>query len=307
MSLRLPRFKRASNVPPIQLTERDFEIIRLVYRHRFLSSSHIVALIGGSSQQLLRRLQSLYHHGYLERPRAQLDYYSKGGSRPMVYGIGNKAAALLKGEFSLAAKRLDWNAKNRSVRRIFLEHALLVSDIMVRIELACRQNGHIRLIPGKDLSLPHTISKQRQPFKWKVSVRNGVRLGIVPDGVFALEYPGPADTRERAFFFLEADRGTMPVIRRKLSQTSIYRKLLAYKSTWSQSIHRRRFGFHRFRVITVTSNVTRLNSIQNACSKLKTGHGLFLFSDRTLFEKSDDIFNLLWATGRLGQLATLLN
>jgi hypothetical protein len=35
-SHRLPRFKRASAVAPIQITERDGEIIRSVHRHRFL-------------------------------------------------------------------------------------------------------------------------------------------------------------------------------------------------------------------------------------------------------------------------------
>ena len=60
---RLPRFKRAPTVVPIELTERDRDIIRLVHRHRFLRSPQITALLGGSSQQLLRRLQSLYHHG----------------------------------------------------------------------------------------------------------------------------------------------------------------------------------------------------------------------------------------------------
>jgi hypothetical protein len=35
-------------------------------------------------------------------------------------------------------------------------------------------------------------------------------------------------------FFLEADRGTMPVTRWTLSQTSFFRKLLAYEATWTQ-------------------------------------------------------------------------
>jgi DNA-binding Lrp family transcriptional regulator len=81
-SSRLPRFKRASAVAPIELTERDRDIIRLVHRHRFLRSTQIVALVGDSSQQLLRRLRLLYHHGYLERPRAQIDYYHRGVIEP---------------------------------------------------------------------------------------------------------------------------------------------------------------------------------------------------------------------------------
>jgi DNA-binding Lrp family transcriptional regulator len=291
----------------MRLTARDRQIIRLVHRHRFLRSSHIVALIGGSSQQILRRLQLLYHHGYLERPRAQIDYHQYGGSHHMVYGIGNKGAALLKEEFSIPFDQLNWSAKNHSVGRIFIEHALLVSDIMVRIELACRENGRIRLLWGDELACSSTISRNRQQFKWKITVSNGVKVGIIPDRVFALESSGAGGNRDCAFFFLEADRGTMPVIRRRLSQTSFFRKLLAYESTWSQSIHRTRFGFHRFRVLTVTTSDKRMRVLANACAQLKSGHGLFLFTDRSFLDVPTDIFSLAWHTARPGETTTLLN
>src|SRR3989304_4958318 len=110
--LRLPRFKRASTVSPFQLTKRDREIIRLVHRHRFLRSQQIVALMGGSSQQVLRRLKLLYHHGYLERPRAQLQYYERGGSKSIAYGLGNKGGALLKHEHGIAVHPDSWGDKN---------------------------------------------------------------------------------------------------------------------------------------------------------------------------------------------------
>src|SRR5258706_6767476 len=94
-NIRSPRFKRSSKVAPIQLTKRDREIIRHIHRHRFLRSHQIVALVASSPQQVLRRLQLLYHHGYLDRPRAQLEYYERGGARPMVYGLSNKGGILL--------------------------------------------------------------------------------------------------------------------------------------------------------------------------------------------------------------------
>ena len=116
-SNRLPRFKRVAGVAAIQLTERDRKIICLFHRHRFLRSSHIVALIGQSSQPVLRRLQLLYQHGYLERPRAQIDYYHRGGSRQIVYGLGHKGAAILKRMGGIAFHELDWGEKNRTIGR----------------------------------------------------------------------------------------------------------------------------------------------------------------------------------------------
>jgi DNA-binding Lrp family transcriptional regulator len=288
----------------MQLTERDREIIRLVYQHRFLRSPQIVALVGGSGQQVLRRLQLLYHHGYLERPRMQLDYYHQGGSRHIVYGLGSKSAAFLNKDLGVAFQQLPWGEKNGRVQRMFLEHALLVSDVMVALELACRGRGNVRLIDEPELR--SVIRQTPKPCQWRVNAENRSKLCIIPDRVFALEFPNQKDEPERVLFFLEADRGTMPVIRRTLSQSSFYRKLLGYEATWAQSIHRTRFGFHRFRVMTVTTIPGRVQSLIEACSQFKSGKGLFLFADRTVLEKPD-LFSSIWTSGHNGQSTNLLN
>src|SRR5580765_3797129 len=121
-SLRLPRFKRSTAIAALRLTERDREILGHVHRHRFLRSSHIVTLADGSEQQLLRRLQLLFHHGYLDRPRSQLAYYHQGGSKNIVYGLGNKGAKLLAG-FAEPRPRFDWTDRNQSVKQLYLEHS----------------------------------------------------------------------------------------------------------------------------------------------------------------------------------------
>src|ERR1039458_5778543 len=303
---RLPHFKRDSAVPAIKLTERDGEIIRLVERFRFVRSSHICALIPGSQQQLLRRLKLLYHHGFLERPRAQLDYYHKGGSSHMVYGLGNKCAALLRRDLVLGSGQVRWGEKSRAMGRVYLEHALLVSDVMVAIELACRRTG-IRLLTDRELPLADKTTGKRRPFRWQVKISNRLKLGVIPDCVFALDFKDHSGASDRAFFFLEADRATMPVIRKSLSQTSFYRKLRAYEATWSQSIHQTQFGFHRFRVLTVTTSAERMKSLVNACSKLERGQGLFLFADQTVLERPGDLFSPIWQTGKEGQTVNLLD
>ena len=301
MASRLPRFKRAPTAASIRLTERDHDIILLVYRHRFLRSPQIVALLGGSPQHLLRRLKLLYHHGYLERPRAQIDTYHQSGSRHIIYGLGNKSRTFLKEELDEDFGEVSWGEKNSAVGRMFLEHALLVSDVMVSLELACRKRDGTRLLYEDQLDL----RPERQPFQWRVKTRDGIRLGVIPDRVFALEYQDQYAQPQRVHFFLEADRGTMPVIRSGLTQTSFYRKLLAYEATWTQKIHERHLGIHRFRVLTVTTIAGRVNSLLEACSRLKRGHGLFLFADRTILEKN--MFSPIWHIARPGKTAGLLN
>ena len=298
---RLPRFNRTPIAAPIDLTERDRWIIRLIHRHRFLRSDQIVAFVGGSQQQILRRLNLLYHHGYLERPRAQIQYYERGGSKSIAYGLGNKGGTLLKQESGITVHPDSWGEKNHVIGRVYLEHTLFVADVMVAIELACRKQAAIQLLYEDEL----TISLDRQPFQWRVNIQNGWKLGVIPDRVFALDFSNASGQSQRIYFFVEADRGTMPVTRRTLSQTSFYRKLLAYEATWTQKIHQRILGIHRFRVLTVTTIPGRVKSLAEACSQLKRGHGLFLFADKTIL--SDDIFSSVWQTGKLGENGSILD
>jgi hypothetical protein len=290
---RLPRFQRVTKVAPIRLTERDHKIIRLIHRYRFLRSHQIIALIGGSAQPLSRRLQWLFHHGYLERPRAQLQYYERNGSQTIAYGLGNKSGSLLQ------LNPASWGEKNRGIGRMYLAHALLVSDVMVSLELACRQHG-IRLLHEDQLNLPVAA-----PLHWRTRLRDGTKLGVIPDRVFALEYSDQNGQVQRIYYFLEADRGTMPVIREKLTQSSFYRKLLAYEATWTNKVHQRHLGIPRFRVLTVTTSAARVKSLLHACSRLQRGHGLFLFADQSVLQR--DLLTAVWQCGKAAAMSALVD
>ena len=105
----------------------------------------------------------------------------------MVYGLGNKGGKLLEREFGIT---VSGNENDDGIGRMFLEHAILVSDVMVSIELACRTSGDVTLLYEDQLALQ---SKQTQ-FQWRVKVHeHGVTLGVVPDRVFALEYADHAE------------------------------------------------------------------------------------------------------------------
>ena len=305
--LRKPRFQRAPEIVPIQLTERDRMIVRCVFQHRFLRSWQIAALVGGSKQAVLRRLQLLYHHGYLERPRAQIEYFQPGGSRAFAYGLADRGAELLRLTENPSPRALEWSVKNRAVKSLFLEHALLVSDVMVSLELACRRHGGIRLLNPNELPLPSATRSRLEPFRWKISLNSGTRLGVMPDCVFGLELADQPADQNRAYFFLEADRGTMPITRNGLHHSSFHRKLLAYEATWLQELHRKQFGFHRFRVLTVTTSTERLPHLVEACRQLDRGQGLFLFADLDSFRASPDPLALPWQGARSGQTVRLID
>jgi len=304
---RRPRFERVP-IRPMILTPRDLAILRAVHRHRLLRSTHLVALTGGSRQATLRRLQLLFHHRYLDRPPMQLDWYTHG-SEPFVYALGSRGAEALAAEGELKPGALRPETKNRDLSRLFLRHALAVAEVMVAFEVACRSREGVTFIQPEEVlaAAPEATRRLRLPFRWQVEVSEGEklhRLGVEPDRVFGLSFAGEPQHRQRAYFFLEPDRGTMPVTRKGLAQTSFRRKLLGYRETWRRGLHRSHLGIPNFRILTVTTTEERLRHLVAACQSLRGGGSrLFLFADQGALGRSN-ILSHEWMNGR-GELLSL--
>src|SRR5437016_2810619 len=101
MTSRLPRFRRHRfRKLPLMLQERDRAIIRLVADYGVVTSQEICSLVGGSDQMILRRLQKMYHGGYLDRPQHQ----RLRGNGKMIYTLGQRGAQVVAetGDFQLA-------------------------------------------------------------------------------------------------------------------------------------------------------------------------------------------------------------
>ena len=227
----------------------------------------------------------------------------------MVYALGNRGVKLLAERFQIPPPKVDWTWKNRKTRRVFLEHTLLVADVMVALELACRENGKVRLVEPSEIlaAAPEATQRRRNPFYWRATVRHeeyNVPIGLVPDKVFGLEF---AEEGKRAYFFLEADRATMPVVRKSLRQTSLYRKLVGYYATWQQEIHTELFGFKNFRVLFVTTSPERCRNVMEANVAATRGRGsaIFLFTNADAIS-SRSILELKWQNGR-GELVRLVD
>jgi hypothetical protein len=306
---RTPRFNRSANAKNIRITQRDLNIIHHVFRYRLLNSKQIATLTEGSHQNLLRRLKLLYNNRYLDRPISQLDYYCADGSHPIVYALGNRGADLLRAKFGISRQEVDWTAKNRSVKRLFIQHTLSVSEILVRLESACRKSNVEFL--EKELALQNltNTSTALKKFGWSVSVpfnKDSIPVGIIPDYLFGLRSQNGADT---VYFFLEVDKGTMPVTRNNLKQTSMYRKLIAYYETWKQGLHTSLFGLKRFRVLVVVNSKERLSHLI-AVNKLLNdgkGSGIFLFASMFDVDSCENILNLPFIDGRKNFMYSLLS
>lgn len=285
------------------LTEDDVAILRHVARHRFLRSTHVAGLLAHRSEKkMTERLAVLYHNGYLDRPRAQLDYYATTGSQPMVYALGNRGAGLLGKVDDIERVKVDWTDKNRTVRRPFLEHTLLIADLMVALEVAVRANAGVRLIAARDILavVPKSTRAKPNPFALQIDRQHAgkaANLSVIPDAVFGLDGIG----RGLKYFFLEADRATMPVMRKSLAQTSMFRKFLAYAAGGgAANLFGHHLGLPNFRVLTITTTRERTRSMIAALQAATAGRGLrqFLFTDCSMLANAHDALALPWTNGK---------
>jgi protein involved in plasmid replication-relaxation len=284
---RRPRFLRVETPPPFQLTQRDFVIVGAVARFRFLTSDQIARFVAGSQQPILRRLQLLFHHGYLDRPRSQkiqLAHVLDDGNRPFVYGIGKRGAQLLAEAGAAISDKLDWTQKNQRATAQFLAHTVETAETMIAFDLACRVHGVVRLVDQHELVpyLPEATRAQSHPFRCRVTLRVKelplpLIIGVVPDRLFSLMLGD--DTRNN--FALELDRGTMDITSRRLiGKSSFRRKLLGYWELWKSDRHTERWGFKSFRVLTATPSEKRLQNMIAAQREIvgTAGSNLFLFT-----------------------------
>ena len=291
---RRPRFRRASEPPAFRLTDGDVEIVRLLARHRFLRSTHIADLVRRSPDRVNDRLLRLFHAGYVDRPRAQLDRYPDTGSAPMVYALANSGARLLAERDGLPFSGSEWSRKNCGVGRPFIEHQLEVMDFYVALQLATRGREDVALIHPRELvaAFPEPPMQARDPFALRVKLTEGGAvhdIGLVPDLAFGLRFPDGS----RRCILVEIDRGTMPVSRADIRQTSFARKMRAYLAAHSARHHERHFGWKTFRVLTVTTEQARFRSMMDALRGIAAppspGPGLFWFALRDDLKAGDPL------------------
>jgi hypothetical protein len=170
---------------------------------------------------------------------------------------------------------------------------------MVGLEIACRDRGDIKLLYEREIlaNAPERTQKSREPLRLVVpglSNKMGVS-SVIADGLFGLVFPD--DTA--AYFLLELDRGSMPVVRSSFERTSFNRKLLIYWEAWKKKLHVDQFGVSQIRVLTVTDSAKRVETMLQALDVVTAGKGtnFFLFASS---EHTGSPLDIEWRTGKGG-------
>lgn len=232
-------------------------------------------LVPGSRQNVTRRLQRLYHAGFLDRPKAQLPLRYSGELSEFIYSPTSKTSAYMEA----FEERMVSERKCRSVSSLFLAHSISVSEILILIEEACQEGGMSFESEQDILSTVQGSATQGQ-LRWQVFLKSVGKTIVVPDAVFAIERKDASARQRRLYFCLEVDRGTMPLYRRSLRLSSIRRKALAYSQSRKNKILKKKFDIPGFQVLFVTRSGERLERMKETCKILTGGRpsSLFLFA-----------------------------
>jgi len=266
-------FQRLEVSDPLKLQPRDITLLRDVGEFRFMNTPQILALHQGGERNLLRRLSSLFQHGYLDRPLKQTS--AKLSSSHMVYALGRKGAELLSKD---AKEREGIYRRVKEVERTLplMAHSLMVSQFRVCLTLAAKTHGV-------------KITRFTQGYDLKEMLRDvhGENPSLVPDAFFTLEEKGDVIN-----FFLEADRGTMTAER-------FVNKLKIYWSWRDDERLKKKLRLSRFRVLTIAPSERRSDSLRIAGKggdPRGDGSLMFLFASETQYSLSapDMLLKPIW-------------
>lgn len=288
---------------PIQLQKRDLKILHLIFEYRFARSDFVVKLIDGSERNILKRLQKLFHQGYLDRITDRR-IRTRSGSDKMVYAITKKAADLLAAELEIELPKLNWAWKNRQVTERHVKHTLMINKFRTAVNLAAKETEGVSLAFWKE---NRGSGKNIDP---ELSVKLTVRTGqgreekrrIVPDAFLCLEDPD-----YNYFLYLEADRSTMAVHR-------FLKKVENYWVWYDVGGAKKKHGIKKFRVLTITQSERRRDNLRNAIiaarkdRKLEVGGGMFWFASEKDFsiDNPANVFAPIWLTAKDAKLHALL-
>lgn len=273
----------------MRLTERDEQVILAVHEYRLLSSQQVEALFFPSSKSnsysrrsaCQRRLQLLFHHGYLDR--LQLPLIMGEGRSPFVYALGKAGATLVASHLNIDRERIGWKPKGNQLGPMFLDHSLAINDVRVVVNLLAGRTAW-EVVSWIDESALRSPDKKEQLPSYR---KNGRLCAIYPDGYFAIKLESLG---QPAHFFLEVDRATMNNYRWQ-------EKVKAYNQFRSNGLSERYYGTAKFRVLAITTGQKRLANLK-AATEEAGGDAYFWFTTQARVDiwQPEGLLEPIWAT-----------
>lgn len=273
---KLRRFKRTPDELAhgyTKLSDTDRALLQLVEACRFIDSRQLRLYFQRDEKPraFLRRLQTLYHAGYLERPPQQLARRFENGlpSRFMVYALGEDGYRTLYQR----QPPETFTRNNRAAQATYIDHRLAITEALLTFSeavdafdgYACEYlegeaiTGTFSALP-RHLDFTETVAVKKRDGSTGEKTATARHVPLYPDALVKLTDPDGA----AQFYFLEIDRGTEPLNAGERSprpiaraRTSIRRKLAAYHEL-AKSGGAKRAGVAPFTVLTITTSAARV-------------------------------------------------
>ncbi|CAN7522150.1 replication-relaxation family protein [Rhizobium sp. LjRoot254] len=236
---RRSRFKRAPSGKRIFLTKRDTDILRLLFRYRYLRATQLIAFLRPRSEKrLIERLGDLYHEvALVDRPAIQWRRFD-ARYMPLVYELSPKGLRHLETCGSLPDRATTFAPKGRTGATPQFDHAMMIVDALVEAEIAAKKAPDQRFVPVDEIlaRMPERTRHAKQPLAIPVTLRTSHHMPsltapmsthIVPDALYGIEYLIDGEKRYR-FFALECEN-TSPKRRSTAKLSSLVLKQAAYE------------------------------------------------------------------------------
>ena len=254
--IRLPRYGRIKNPPPMRLTSRDIRILEAVHAYDgMMGFSQIQRLFFTGKSQTEHRLKLLYQYHYLNRP----DRDQRRRIPEMIYWLDKQGAEMVASLQGTPLGEFQWRKKPRWFQ---VDHDLAVNDFRLDILGACQNDFEINLdtcIPESEFwAFPDRVEYIHKDRRISRKIR--------PDGFFMLSTPN-----HEIRYLLEIDRSTEDnprFMRDKILPGLAYIKTQAYED---------RFGHRGGRWLVVTTGPKHMANMMKQARSGKT-KGLFYFT-----------------------------
>ena len=253
---------------PIAVTERDLQILYLVYQFKLLSRQHLQRLLNWQcTSKINLRLRKLYDAHMLDRRFYLVEF----GSSPAIYFLGSNGIMELARINNLDSASLQRYRKSmRNLSNSRLSHEIGISEFGSQIASYCTYSPNLKwLLWLNDTAIQNLCKK----------TSNIGNSGIKPDA-----YGRYALGRKVYNFFLEFDNGTESIWR-------LNKKVDAYRYFCESGAFKTYFNLHSFRVLIVTNS---RNRAQMLYGKMNASSNPRVYIAHLEALVNDPIYSLNW-------------
>ncbi len=260
---RRDRYKKTPIGKRLILGNRDTEILCWLYRYRYLSQAHLIALMHPKSQKrFVERLGDLFHEtGYINRPDIFPQQF-EARSQPVFYEISERGVTYLEVLGALPRRAVTFSRRSRRAYSPQFLHTMMIIEAVLEIELATTREPNQRFVSVDEIlaRAPEATRNATNPLRIPVSVppssehpivRARFDTHLIPDALYGIEYLIDGEKRYR-FWALECER-TSPAFRSATNASSTALKRAAYDALIQSQVFKERWGIPNLQLHLITS------------------------------------------------------